>query len=339
MPGIRRRLAVIFVFIFFISIFSVLAAEIKFGGYIHAWFSYGDLDNDGSGAYGFTLRRVRLKPYGSLSKSIKWGLQVGWDKQTASLIEIYLDFDLSKAFKIKIGQFPVPGAISGTLTSTTRLDFIERAAVTDHWGENSALLRHRGVGLQVYGNLFNEKLYYAVMIANPRTSSLFSPGIKSPGYSHEDNGVTLWGRVEAALMKGFKIGAFYSEGKTTDTDSDYIRDSYGAHLFYSKDPVNFKIEYIAGGYGIEGEETRYNGMYTVLGYKIGKLEPIVRYGLYTPNNGHPDNIGVETYKNLTLGMNYYPGSKLKFQVNYVSKNEKGIKLTNNLFYINLQFVF
>lgn len=339
MPGIRRRLAPIFVFIFFVSVFSVMAAEIKFGGYFHGWFSYGDQDKDVSSAYGFSMRRVRLKSYGTLSKSIQWGLQVGWDKQTASLIEAYIDFDLSKAFKVKIGQFPVPGAISGTLTSTTRLDFVERAVVTEQWGENSALSKHRGVGLQVYGNFFNDKLYYAVMIANPKATALFSPGIKSPDYSHEDNGLTLWARVEATLMKGFRIGAFYSGGKTTDTDSNYKRDSYGAHLFYVKDPINFKIEYIAGEYGREGAETKYDGMYAVFGYKVDKLEPIVRYGLYTPNHGDPDNIGVETYKDITLGMNYYHSSKIKFQVNYVSRSEKGIELKNNLFYINLQYVF
>jgi len=337
MPGIRRRMVAILVVIFFVSVFSVLAAEIKFGGYIHAWFSYGDQDDDGSSAYGFTLRRVRLKPYGSLSKSIKWGLHVGWDKQTASLIEVYIDFDLSESFKIKIGQFPVPGAISGTLTSTTQLDFVERAAITEQWGENSALSKHRGVGLQVYGNLFKNKLYYAVMMANPRASALFSPGIKSPDYSHEGNGFTVWGRVEATLMKGFKFGAFYSGGKTTD--SNYKRNSYGTHLFYIKDPINFKVEYIAGEYGIEGAETIYNGMYAVFGYKVDKLEPIVRYGLYTPNDGDPDNIGVEIYKDITLGMNYYHSNKIKFQLNYVFRSEKGIELKNNLFYINLQLVF
>jgi phosphate-selective porin len=339
MPGIRRRLAAIFIFTFFILVISVSAVDIKFAGYIHAWFSYGDQDKDGSSAYGFSMRRVRLKSYGSLSKSIQWGLQVGWDKQTASLIEVFINFDLSKPFKIKIGQFPVPGAISGTLTSTTQLDFVERAVITELWGENSALSRHRGVGLQVYGNLFNDKLYYAVMMANPRSSALYSPGIKSPGYSHEDNGLTLWGRVEATLMKGFKIGAFYSGGKTTDTDSNYKKDSYGAHLFYVKDPINFKIEYIAGEYGIEDAETKYNGMYALLGYKFEKLEPIIRYGLYIPNHGYPDTIGVETYRDMTLGMNYYHSNKIKFQVNYVFRNEKGIKLKNNLFYINLQYVF
>lgn len=337
MPGIRRRLVTILIFTFFILVISVSATDFKFAGYIHTWFSYGDQDNDDSGAYGFTLRRVSLKPYGSLSKSIKWGLNVGWDKQTASLKEVYIDFDLSEAFKIKIGQFPVPGAISGTLTSTTQLDFVERAVVTQQWGGNSGLSRYRGVGLQGYGNLFKNKLYYAVMMANPRASALFSPGIKSPDYSHEDNGFTVWGRVEATLMKGFKIGAFYSGGKTTD--SNYKRNSYGTHLFYIKAPVNFKVEYIAGEYGIEGAETRYNGMYAVFGYKVDKLEPIVRYGLYTPNHGDPDNIGVETYKDITLGMNYYHSNKIKFQVNYVSRSEKGIELKNNLFYINLQFVF
>jgi len=337
MSGSNRRLATILIFTFFALVISVSAADIKFAGYIHSWFSYGDQDNDGSSAYGFTLRRVRLKPYGSLSKSIQWGFHVGWDKQTAKLIEVFINFHLSKSFNIKIGQIPVPGAISGTLTSTTKLDFVERAAITAQWGGHSALSGHRGVGIQVHGNLFNDKLYYAVMMANPNTSSLFSPGVKSSDYSHENNGVALWGRVEAKLIKGFRIGAFYNVGETTD--SHYERNSYGAHLFYIKDPINLKIEYIAGEYFIQGTETKYNGMYTVLGYKVDKFEPIVRYGLYTPNDGFPDSIGIETYKNITLGLNYYHSNKIKFQANYVSRSEKGIELKNNLFYINLQYTF
>jgi hypothetical protein len=331
----KGRLTIIIIFL--VSFFSVCAGEIKFSGYIHTWFSYGKLDNDDTSAYGFTLRRVRLKPYGFLSKSIKWSLQVGWDKQKAGLIESYIDFHLSEEVKIKIGQFPVPGAISGTLTSTTKLDFVERAAITQQWGGNSALLSYRGVGIQVHGSLFNNMLEYAVMMANPNAAALFSPGLKSSDYSHEDNGFTLWGRIEARLIKGFKIGAFYSSGKTTD--SNYKRNSSGAHLFYIKDPLNFKVEYIAGEYGIDGEETKYNGMYIVLGYKISKFEPIVRYGLYIPNDRYPDSIGVEKYENITLGINYGYSKKIKLQVNYIFKNEEGIELKNNIFYINLQYVF
>jgi hypothetical protein len=193
------------------------------------------------------------------------------------------------------------------------------------------------VGIQVHGNLFNNKLDYAVMMANPNTSTLFSPGIKSPDYSHENNGFALWGRVEAKLIKGFKIGAFTSRGKTTY--SNYKRNSSGAHLFYIKDAINFKVEYIAGEYGMDGAETKYNGMYIVLGCKIAKFEPMVRYGLYVPNDAYPDSIGVEKYKDITLGINYYYSKKIKFQVNHVSRSGEGIQLKNNLFYINLQYVF
>lgn len=335
MPGSRGRLTTIFIFL--VSLFSVRAGEIKFSGYVQTWFSCGDQGNEGSSAYGFTLRRIRLKSRGSLSKFIEWRLHVGWDKQTARLIEVYIDFHLLKEVKIKIGQFPVPGAISGTLTSTSELDFVERAVITEQWGANSALSSHRGVGVQIHGNLFNNKLDYAVMMANPNTSTLFSPSIISPEYSHENNGAALWGRVEARLIEGLKLGAFYSRGKTTD--SSYKRNSYGAHLFYIRDPFNLKLEYIAGKYGMDGGENIYNGMYIVLGYKIAKFEPIIRYGLYVPNDGYPDSIGVEKYKDLTLGINYWYSKRIKLQVNHVSRNEEGMKMKNTLFYINLQYIF
>ena len=333
----RSRFATILIFIFFIPVFFLDAGEINFKGMVQAWFSYADRQDDSGGAYGFTLRRIRLKPYGSFSKSIKWLLQVGWDKQTAILVDAYIDFQFADECKVRIGKFPVPGAISGTLTSTGKLDFIERAVITDNWGDNSALSQHRGVGVQVDGHLLDNKVVYAVMMANPKTTALFSPGIKSPGYSHEDNGLTLWARAETKFVDGFRLGAFYGGGKTTD--SDYRRISYGTHLFYIKGPINFKIEYIAGEYGIEGAETKYNGMYAVFGYKFAKFEPIIRYGIYTPGNGHPDDAGVEKYKDITLGLNYYFSENIKFQVNAVSRREQGAELKNNLFCIHLQYVF
>lgn len=334
MPASKAQITTIVVLLVLLN--SVCTGELKFSGYTQSWLSIGNQDTDDSSVYGFNLRRVRLKLDGSLAKSIKWRLHVGWDKQTARLIGVYIDFHLSDEVKIKIGQFPVPGAISGTLTSTTELDFIERAAITQQWGNNSALLCYRGVGIQVHGTLFNNKLDYAVMMANPNTSSLFSPTLKSPEYSHE-NGFTIWGRVQARLIEGFKLGVFYSRGETTDSNDK--RNSFGAHCFWIKDPINFKVEYIAGEYGSDGVKTDYKGMYIVLGYKVARFEPIIRYGFYIPNNGSPDPFGVERYNDFTLGINYWPGKKIKFQVNHVSRIEDGLEIKNNLFYIHLQFVF
>jgi hypothetical protein len=333
------------VFMLFFLVMAVIATGVRgeainFKAAVQTWFSYAEQEaQDGSG-YGFTLRRVRLKPYGSITKKIKWTLQVGWDKQSPKFIEAYLDYIHSKGLQFRVGQFTPPGAMSSTLTSSFKLDFLERPTVTQKWAGFNGLTSYRAVGIQVHGHILDDKLYYAVMLANPKTSNLFNPGVAASSYSRDNNGVMFWGRLETELTKGLKLGAFYGGGKETDTD--YKRTTYGAHLYYVNKGVNFKVEYLAGESGIENFTTKYYGYYAVLGYKTGKFEPIARYDSYTPNDGNSDTVGVEKYNNITVGINYYLNKNVKLQANYVFRDESigpeiDNKIKNNLFYVCFQF--
>ncbi len=335
----KRLTMICVIIILVVTVMPSMGEGIKFKGLAQTWFSHGEEGAGDSGGYGFTLRRVRFKPYGSFSDKIKWTMQFGWDKQSASLVDVYVDFIFSKAFKIRIGKYTVPGTISSSLTSSGKLDFVERAAVTQQWGSKNSLSGYRAVGVQAYGHLMDGKLYYAFMLSNPKTSELFSPSIKQTAYFHQHNGLVFWGRVETFLAKGLRIGAFFTGGKETDTELK--KSSYGAHLFYVNKGINFKAEYIAGETGADGAETKYNGMYALLGYKTGKVEPIVRYDFFTPMDGGRDGAGVEKYNNISLGINYYHTKKVKFQANYVLRNETMMtgdhKIKNNLFYICFQY--
>ena len=319
---------------------------IQFKGFVQTWLSYGEQNSGDDSGYGFTLRRVRLKPYGSFSDKIKWTLQVGWDRQSAKLVDVYVDFLLSKEFNVRVGQFTAPGTISGTLTSSSQLDFLERPMVTEKWSDVNALSGYRGIGIQADGEFLDEKLYYAVMLSNPRTTELFNPSIKSTDYMHNYNGVMFWGRLEARPVKGLKLGAFYGGGKETDTELK--RSTYGAHIYYVDKGFNLKVEYIAGKWSLENAETEYNGLYAVLGYKTGKVEPIFRYDNYTPNKDGIDSAAVEKYNNYTLGINYYYNKNVKFQANFLLRDESireeskaaGFdKIKNNLFYICIQYSY
>lgn len=316
-------------------------AEVKFKGLFQSWFSFAPQEDSDDDGYGFTIRRMRFKPYGSLGKKVKWTLQVGWDKRNPSLIDAYMDLLLSKQFQVRVGLFSAPGTVSGSLTSSGSLDLVERPMVSQRWGGNSRLSGYRGFGIQAHGNLADGKVYYAFMVANPKTSSLFNPGLKSSEYSHADNGISLWGRLETKPVKGMRIGAFVGSAKD---DDDFVTNSYGAHFFYVKGGINFKAEYIAGQFGFDGAETKYNGLYALLGYKLDKnWEPIVRYDIYTPNDGNADGSGVEKYNNFSLGINYFYSKKVKFQANYVIRSESMIagmdELDNNIFYICFQYSY
>ena len=334
-----KKHLLIILLIFMVSGIS-LYSDINFKGLIQSWFSYSNQGEDDNNTFGFTIRRVRFNPYGTFTKNIKWGLQLSWDKQSAALLDAYLDFHLSANFNIKIGQFAAPGAKSGVLTSSGHLDMVERSAITQVWNTNNNLFGYRAIGLQAYGEFANKKVYYALMLANNSTTSIFNPSVKSSTYSHEDNGLTIWGRVEAKIMEGMAAGLFYGEGKISNTS--YVKNSYGAHLYYQKNALNFKAEYISGKFGIEGSETQYSGGYISIGYKVDKIEPIVRYGFYSPNDGNSDSKGVEKYDNITAGINYFYNKNIKFQVNYIHRMEimeGDNSLNNDLFYINIQYIF
>ncbi len=337
----KRSIGFVFFLLVVISTGS-MAADINFKGYAQPWFSYAEPAVDGGDAnYGFTLRRIRFTPYGSLAKNINWTLQVGWDKFSAKVVDAFLDFNLSKEVNFRIGHYSVPGAVSGSLTSSSKLDMLERSQVTEKWSDNSGLTSFRCLGVQMDGKLANGKLYYAVMFANPNGSSIFNPSVKESKYSHANNGPMAWGRIETFLVDGLRIGAFCGGGKEVDTKMK--RSSYGAHLYFVKKGINFKVEYIGGKYGVNNANTKYNGMFALLGYTLKKVEPIVMFDFYTPNDGGADKEKVEKYKNLTLGINYFHSKNIKFQANYVIRDESMAagfeKLKNNLFYMCLQYSF
>ncbi len=344
----KKTIILTIAFLMLIPLSSYAGADVHVKGLVQTWFSHGDTNDDGK--YGFNLRRVRLAPYGSLSKNVKWGFQVAWDKQKAVIYDAYMDFYFKEEFRIKVGQFAAPGIRSGALTSSGALDLIERPMVAQRWGTEAATLGYRAMGIQLHGALMDKKIYYRLMVSNPNASDLFNPGIKNGGYDYEGHeGMTIWGRVEFKPVKGFEIGVFANSGKDkfeVDWSADKAsmeRESYGFNVFYVKDNVNLKFEYIAGKYGYEDAvKIKHNGFYAVAGYRFGKFEPVVRYGTYTPmKDGH--EAGVEKYKDFSMGINYFYNKNVKFQANYIIRTEDMMsgysKPDNNLFYINFQYSF
>jgi len=337
-----KRVIILLFILFTIAVSFMRPTEIKFKGLAQTWFYYIEQNSSENNVYGFTLRRVRFKPYGSFSNSINWALQFGWDMQVARLLDAYLDFQIFRNLQLRIGQFTVPGSISSSLTSSGELDLIERCEITLKWGRDSGLSSYRAVGAQIHGKLIQNKLYYAFMIANPRTYGIFTPSLKETEYINENDGNALWGRIQATLLDGLTWGAFFGVGQ--EGTNEIKRSSYGVHLFFVKNGINLKMEYIYGQV-IENEQKKiYKGLYFILGYRINKFEPIIRYNFYVPNQGDMDDYGVKKYKAFTMGFNYFHNKNIKGQVNYVIRNgsmaegfDESIK--SNIFYINLQFSF
>jgi hypothetical protein len=315
---------------------AVEAANVHFKGFTQIWFSYGDTEINDASTYGFSFKRVHFIPYGSFGRNITWMIHVGYEGHPdVKLYDAYLDFKISKAFRLTIGQFPVPGA---PFRPSYKLDFVQRAAITQTWGGASGLFGWRALGFRAHGDILKGKIYYALMISNPKTlGGFFSPGNRAPTYTNTTEGINFWGRLEARPLKGLKAGMFLGSGELSNIEdgTGHKTDSYGFSLEYRQKGFYLKGEYLSG----KKDETKYSGLYATLGYRIKKFEPILRYDTLTPGDGEPDAAGIERYSNITLGVNYYLNRNVKFQVNYVSRSETGTELSNNLFYINFQWFF
>jgi len=325
-----KKYFVLLLFLLF-SVTTLSAGNVYFKGLVQNWFSFTDQAVDNGSAYGFTNKRLRFIPYGTFGKNIKWGIHFAFDKGNITFYDAFIDYKFSASFSLKMGKFSAPGAISGGLTSSGALDLVERAPITMMWSGYSGLHGYRAFGVQAHGKIMDNKIYYAIMIANPKATTYFTPSVKSASFKNDEKGMTVWGRLEARPMSGLRVGGFFGSGTATDSNGvETKRSSYGAHLFYNKNTINFKMEYIGGDSG--GIE--YNGMYIVFGYTLNKkFEPIVRYDFVTPSKGG------EKYTNFGIGITYKYNKNIKYQANYVLRNEELVDVANNIFYINFQYSF
>jgi len=142
----------------------------------------------------------------------------------------------------------------------------------------------------------------------------------------------FWGRIEAYPVPGLQLGGFLGSGSEADPaviDSDIKRNSYGANIFYKKNNINLKFEYISG----ENNGIKYSGMYAVAGYRFNKLEPIIGFETMTPVDEG------EKFTNFSAGINYFHSMNVKFQFNYVMRSEDITDVDNDILYANFQYSF
>jgi len=333
---VKKILLIILMSVFLLtSVYS----EVNFKGLVQNWFSISSqpLDEEtSSSVYGFANRRIRLAPYGTLGRKMRWGVQFAFDKlATPVVLDAYMEYFFSREAIVKFGLFAPPGSKSAALTSSGALDFLERATIVQLWNGNMGLHGYRAFGAQLSGRFMDGKLYYAVMVANALTSNNnWFPSVKMPSTANSHKGLGVWGRLEAHPVPGLTVGGFMGSGSEADPaieEMEVKRNSYGFNLFYKKNGINAKFEYIGG----ESNEVKYSGMYGVLGYRFNKVEPIVGYETYTP----VDVEGGETYTNLSFGINYFHSKRVKFQLNYVMRSEDLVDVDNDIIYANFQYSF
>ncbi len=327
---------IFFVILIVAFLFTSVYSEVNFKGLVQNWFSISSqMNGDTSDSiYGFSNKRIRFAPYGTLGRKIRWGVQFAFDKfATPSVLDVYMEYFFSREAMLKFGKFAPPGAKGAALTSSGGLDLIERSSIIQLWGGNSGLQGLRAFGAQLSGKLMEGKIYYALMLSNALTArNNWMPSVKRLSTPNSSNGMGMWGRIEAYPVPGLQIGGFLGSGSEVDpaiVDSDVKRNSFGANIIYKKNNINLKFEYIGG----KTNGIKYSGMYVVAGYRFNKLEPVIGFESFTPI------FEGEKYTNMSGGINYFHSKSVKIQLNYVMRSEDITSIDNDIIYANFQYSF
>jgi phosphate-selective porin OprO/OprP len=105
------------------------------------------------------LRRVRPTIQGTLGGKYDYRFTPDFGGGSATVVDSYIDAKFSPFFKVRAGKFKSFVGLE-RLQSGSDIRFVERAYSTN------AILPNRDLGIAVHGDLFGEKLNYAVGIVN-----------------------------------------------------------------------------------------------------------------------------------------------------------------------------
>jgi len=320
--------------------FSLLPAEeLVISGLLQEWFSFAQSETGGN--RGFSLRRARLKISGSPLENLKWAIQYVYDQQKPRLLDAHLSLRLSSWLNIKAGQFKIPASYGG-LTSSSNLDFIERAMVVQKWSGFNDLVCYRNLGVQISGVLLDHRVGYAIMAANPRAEVLFTPRIRDTDYG-DHRGLQVTGQIRIHPVKSLELGGFYLCDHFREHARHYRSSGFFASLVQEK--LFLKAEYLRGRRTPDSAnplEISYLGYLLSFGIRLGKFQPVIRYDSYREKDP-PGDTNERQHANLTLGINCFILKRIKLQANYVFRPEELAadipKPAHDIFYFNLQYTF
>ena len=171
--------------------------RVRLGGYFQSDGRFFFDDDRSPATATFLLRRVRPVWEVTVGRILDLRLMPDFGEGQVRVFDAHADLRLSRSFSIRSGKFKPPIGLE-RLQSATDIIFVERA-------HNTNFAPNRDVGMQLYGDLWNERVQYQAGVFN---------GVTDIGMGDGDNGNNkdLIARVMLEPFRGGKLTALREFG-------------------------------------------------------------------------------------------------------------------------------
>ena len=307
------------------SIFNAIKERVSLSGYAQAGFSSLWLPTASSEKENyntFDVKRITLRD--NVAITDKWSVTFISDfAKRYTNLELYTSFRTCSGFGIRLGQFKTAFSIENQLSPTT-IETISCGSMATNFlaaGNGSDPLMGaqsgRDVGLEIYGDLFNEILGYRLGVLNGQ-------GINTlDGSKHK----TLEGSLTLRPIECLSFTGSFMSGKTAALNDApikinskqimagdlYDRSRWSVGGMFRSKYFDLRSEYLEG----KDDDMISKGFYvTGVGRLFKNLDIIGSYDfmdLYERQQVH----------NITAGLQYWFFPKCRLQAQYVLSNPKG----------------
>ncbi|MDZ7718534.1 MAG: porin [Balneolaceae bacterium] len=295
-------------------------SKLDVGGYLQTWYIYQKqdvlytsmgnlpvLNVQRQETAGFRIRRARLTAKGSLNETFSISSWVELATETPSLLDFYVDAEISKTFTVRAGQIMMPGQSYDTSRRfSSKLPFFERPSITTKSSSLMGYNAFRDIGLMAYGQV--GKLWYGVQISN----GLGRFQQAGSSFSERDFGSGLYGgRIDVEVAKGLELGGHISTNQQRNLIQngseplDINRTSWSLRaslddlliprFFAQAELIHFKAKDDNWGIAADPEhQYKLSGFYLETGYRITQNWHVL--GRYDEMNEEPDQSLVSATK-------------------------------------------
>lgn len=246
--------------------------RLTLGGTLQPRFSYGRSVLSGGDArlerLGFGMRRARLRVEASLNGRVGAFLQLDGGSGDVGALDLYAFYQPSEHVRVRLGRFVSAQPRAFVLTSHTRLDAVDRAAIAERWGRRTIGSDGRDFGLDV--RLSGTRGHVTLFLHNgdgnwSAAFGNFREGISGNDPTGEldrtDLALSLYGAYEPEAVPGLEAGGFagYNSARNSNTALETATGevgrayaSYAAHLYWGavpgSRPVRLKADLIGVRY-------------------------------------------------------------------------------------------